>query len=161
MERGIAQILGSLRAMRPGEGDCVEKTFVGVTHPKTWFGREPIKLPQPLRGRIKSWIIENFRFVRRGSAWFSKMPFVPVPLPQTLVTVAAAYQPEANRFIREFEDKLGPGGMRHAKLFPIRALLRSRPPQLSQETVGQFLTGKSGVWTSELSRLAEGGLRRR
>ena len=65
-------------------------------------------------------------------------PFVAVPKPDALVAQAFREQPQADRFVEQFKNKLRRRRMRDAQAFPVHAVIRLRLAQMQQQPVAQF-----------------------
>ena len=130
LKGGVAQILGFLRAFRPGGGKRAEKIVIGVAHPNTGFRREPIQAPQPLNRLIQSRIVQNPGFAVGFQNGIIAFPFRTVPMPRPVFAVAPGEQAHAHGVVHQFKRKSRNGVMHHAQLLPIHRLRRLGLAQL-------------------------------
>ena len=138
MERRVAQAFDIRRTTGPRAREQAEKIFVGIADPETGLGREPIQLPQPLRGGLEARVVENFRLVAGTFARLVREPVVAVPEPHAVIALAFGEQPQAHGVIEQFENKLRLGRMRHAQFLPIQSVARLRAAQMREQTVAEL-----------------------
>ena len=109
MKGRVAEILGFLRAVRPGVRERVEKIFVRVADPQARLGREPIEPAQPLRRGFEPRVFEDFRLVRvLARCGRVELPFLAGPMPVASVALAA-WRSKRRRTVSSASSKINCG----------------------------------------------------